>query len=99
MDQPNDKALEHNEFHSTENKRIKHSQNRSPSKRFKKETVNPKRFEPEEIQEKQPQKKDRVFIEICKVCGDSASAHIHYGGRSCPSCRAFFRRSVKKFSE
>ena len=31
----------------------------------------------------------------CKVCGDKESKHVHYGGRSCQSCRAFFRRYVK----
>ena len=31
---------------------------------------------------------------FCKVCGDKASIHVHYGGRSCASCRAFFRRSA-----
>ena len=41
---------------------------------------------------------DNTIPESCKVCGDVASIHIHYGGRSCQSCRAFFRRSVVKFS-
>ena len=35
---------------------------------------------------------------VCKVCGDKASNHIHYGGRSCHSCRAFFRRGVEAAS-
>ena len=30
----------------------------------------------------------------CKVCGDLASDHSHYGGTSCYSCRIFFKRSV-----
>ncbi len=30
----------------------------------------------------------------CRVCGDVANDHVHYGGVSCYSCRAFFRRSV-----
>ena len=34
----------------------------------------------------------------CQVCGDAASKYIHYGGRSCQSCRAFFRRSVVKYA-
>lgn len=32
---------------------------------------------------------------ICQICGNDAGRHIHYGGRSCASCRAFFRRSVQ----
>ena len=32
---------------------------------------------------------------LCKVCGDTATKYIHYGGRSCASCRAFFRRSAE----
>ena len=32
----------------------------------------------------------------CKVCGDESSKFIHYGGRCCQSCRAFFRRTVEK---
>ena len=32
---------------------------------------------------------------VCEVCGDKASNHLHYGGRSCHSCRAFFRRTVE----
>ena len=32
--------------------------------------------------------------DLCKVCGDMASKHTYYGGRSCQSCRQFFRRSV-----
>ena len=44
-------------------------------------------------------KQDSSTIEACKVCGDIASTHVHYGGRSCQSCRAFFRRSVVKVSK
>ena len=35
-------------------------------------------------------------IDFCKICGDGVSSHVHYGGRSCMSCRAFFRRSVER---
>ena len=31
----------------------------------------------------------------CQVCGEAAGRHCAYGGRVCPSCRAFFRRSVQ----
>ena len=37
----------------------------------------------------------RNEFRLCKICGDRASHHVHYGGRSCHSCRAFFRRSVE----
>ena len=36
------------------------------------------------------------YTEPCKVCGGISSKFMHYGGRSCPSCRAFFRRTVEK---
>merc|ERR1711976_812055 len=32
---------------------------------------------------------------ICEVCGERAGKHSYYGGQVCPSCRAFFRRSVQ----
>jgi len=32
---------------------------------------------------------------VCGICGDQAGRHSYYGGISCPSCRAFFRRSVQ----
>ena len=35
-------------------------------------------------------------LDTCRICGDAASKFIHYGGRSCQSCRAFFRRTVEK---
>ena len=31
---------------------------------------------------------------LCLVCGEKAGRHTYYGGKSCQSCRAFFRRSV-----
>jgi hypothetical protein len=33
--------------------------------------------------------------EKCKVCGEPAARHIHYGATTCFSCRAFFRRSIQ----
>ena len=32
---------------------------------------------------------------LCHVCGEKAGKHSYYGGQVCPSCRAFFRRSVQ----
>ena len=34
-------------------------------------------------------------IRPCRVCGERAGKHSYYGGEVCPSCRAFFRRSVQ----
>jgi hypothetical protein len=31
----------------------------------------------------------------CIVCGEKAGKHSYYGGKACPSCRAFFRRAVQ----
>jgi hypothetical protein len=36
--------------------------------------------------------------EKCKVCGEPAAKHIHYGAVTCFSCRAFFRRSIQNQS-
>lgn len=36
--------------------------------------------------------------EKCKVCGEPAAKHIHYGAVTCFSCRAFFRRSIQNTS-
>ena len=30
----------------------------------------------------------------CPICGEMTSDHLHYGGLACPSCKAFFRRTV-----
>ena len=27
----------------------------------------------------------------CRICGDTAVKHVHYGGHCCFSCKAFFR--------
>jgi len=34
-------------------------------------------------------------VRPCRVCGERAGKHSYYGGQVCPSCRAFFRRSVQ----
>ena len=36
---------------------------------------------------------------VCKVCGDKACDHVHYGSIVCYSCRQFFRRIVVRRSE
>jgi len=33
--------------------------------------------------------------EYCKICGERAARHVHYGAITCFSCRAFFRRSLQ----
>ncbi len=33
-------------------------------------------------------------VHKCAICNERAGKHIYYGGRACPSCRAFFRRAV-----
>ena len=35
---------------------------------------------------------DTVAKILCRICGDSAVRHVHYGGHCCFSCKAFFRR-------
>lgn len=52
----------------------------------------------DEQKSSKPAENGNTMIEICKACGDTASSYVHYGGRSCQSCRAFFRRSIVKFS-
>jgi len=49
-----------------------------------------------ETESLKPGRKRKKFIRkvSCEVCGDVANDHIHYGARTCYSCRAFFRRSV-----
>jgi len=42
----------------------------------------------------QPSKTLDTFLP-CNVCGEKAGKHSYYGGQVCPSCRAFFRRSVQ----
>ena len=38
---------------------------------------------------------ENIISEKCTICGlGDTGTHIHYGGRGCTSCRAFFRRSV-----
>ncbi len=39
--------------------------------------------------------REEVENRVCHVCGERAGKHSYYGGQVCPSCRAFFRRSVQ----
>ena len=39
-----------------------------------------------------------LLSERCRVCGDGAVNHLHYGVVTCFSCRVFFRRAVEKRS-
>lgn len=46
-------------------------------------------------------KKGKIPIHtiFCPICGNAeAGNHLHYGGRGCSSCRAFFRRAVQNNS-
>ena len=54
---------------------------------------------PSKYQKRKLDEEKTVSSEICRICGDEASKFIHYGGRSCQSCRAFFRRTVEKQSK
>lgn len=46
--------------------------------------------------EKKPRKRgEAAQVRPCHVCGERAGKHSYYGGEVCPSCRAFFRRSVQ----
>ncbi len=43
------------------------------------------------------QQQQQHSLLICPICGNEAGKHVHYGGRACTSCRAFFRRSGVNF--
>ena len=48
------------------------------------------------VREKKPRKRgEAAQVRPCQVCGERAGKHSYYGGEVCPSCRAFFRRSVQ----
>ncbi len=46
-----------------------------------------------------PLRKVPVPSQECLVCGAPAPHHIHFGGRCCFSCRAFFRRTVLRYPD
>ena len=43
---------------------------------------------------KPPVKKSDALLNACRVCTKPTNGHKYYGGQSCHSCRAFFKRSV-----
>ena len=47
--------------------------------------------EDEEDEERGDGREEKVE---CPICGEVTSDQLHYGGLACPSCKAFFRRTV-----
>ena len=85
---PEEKYSYGNEIHTTEKVSGKHSTIQAIYQYLPQATNSqPRKDEVEEENES---------MMLCKVCGDISSKFIHYGGRSCQSCRAFFRRTVEK---
>ena len=39
---------------------------------------------------------EELITDTCRICGDKGSSYNHYGGKSCFSCRAFFKRTVEQ---
>ena len=52
-------------------------------------------FEPDDDMIKSEDNGCHPSLLLCPICGNEAGKHVHYGGRACTSCRAFFRRSVQ----
>ena len=42
----------------------------------------------------EPEVSAQVKGQLCPVCEEKSASHRHYGGLSCLSCKAFFRRAV-----
>ena len=91
-----------NQLVQTQKVELKLNEKRSALKRTKeteKDDATTKRYKVANNTVLKREEKNEVTFELCKVCGDRAGVHNYYGGKSCPSCRAFFRRSVKKFTK
>ena len=55
------------------------------------------RMAPSQKSSKELARKSGNLMEQCSICSDKASSHCHYGTtKICFSCRAFFRRVVRK---
>jgi len=58
-------------------------------------STRPTTLHPRHVVMSHPAHQERHEERMCKVCGERAGKHSYYGGQACPSCRAFFRRSVQ----
>ena len=74
----------------------KRSSNKVSKKDSKMDNNKPKKYDSPDTNNSKDEELNKEKIDLCKVCGNKATRHVHYGGRSCQSCRAFFRRSVIK---
>ena len=50
--------------------------------------------EEDEEEDEEKEEEDREEKVECPICGEVTSDQLHYGGLACPSCKAFFRRTV-----
>ena len=53
--------------------------------------VDEEQEEDDEDEEREEEREEKVE---CPICGEVTSDQLHYGGLACPSCKAFFRRTV-----
>ena len=100
-DSPQETRIEAMKAKNLNTKKASHKDNKNYGSTSKTRISNQAR-EFSELQKQVKTKKqysnDSNSSKKCKVCGDKESKHVHYGGRSCQSCRAFFRRYVKTFT-
>ncbi|CAF3579699.1 unnamed protein product [Rotaria sordida] len=67
---------------------------KSPGKRRSTSSASSPKMQQQTINSPTDESGVGVANRLCSVCGD-ASTGIHFGGNSCESCKAFFRRSVQ----